>query len=236
MNYKKIYDQLIEKRKINLVSISEIHHIIPRCLGGTNLPENLIKLSIREHFIAHLLLVKIYPENHKLIYSANMMSNFRKYNSKQYKKLKEEFRKLLSKLHTGRIVSEETKQKMSASWTEERKLKFSNIIVSEETKQKMSESHLGFKPSEKHKQIISATHKNKILSEETKFKIRESLIGHIQTEESNKKRSNSLKGRISPMKGKTSSMRGISRDPKILQKAWETRKKNKELRTPVSEV
>ena len=34
----------------------EIHHIIPKALGGGNQENNLIKLTYREHFIAHLML------------------------------------------------------------------------------------------------------------------------------------------------------------------------------------
>lgn len=39
----------------------ELHHIIPKSLGGSNLINNLVLLTAREHFICHWLLVKIYP-------------------------------------------------------------------------------------------------------------------------------------------------------------------------------
>jgi len=35
-----------------------IHHIIPVCDGGDDNPENLVKLTHREHFIFHVLLAK----------------------------------------------------------------------------------------------------------------------------------------------------------------------------------
>lgn len=38
---------------------SHIHHIIPKSLGGTDDPKNLIKLSYRQHFVAHRILLKI---------------------------------------------------------------------------------------------------------------------------------------------------------------------------------
>lgn len=38
---------------------SHVHHIIPKSLGGTDDPKNLIRLSYRQHFIAHRLLLKI---------------------------------------------------------------------------------------------------------------------------------------------------------------------------------
>lgn len=44
----------------------ESHHIIPRCMGGTDDPNNLIDLSFREHFLAHWMLYMAYPKNYKL--------------------------------------------------------------------------------------------------------------------------------------------------------------------------
>ena len=44
----------------------ERHHIIPKCIGGTNDEDNLIDLYAREHFIAHKLLA-IETNNSKLI-------------------------------------------------------------------------------------------------------------------------------------------------------------------------
>ena len=32
---------------------TENHHIIPKCLGGSNLEENLVNLTAREHFVCH---------------------------------------------------------------------------------------------------------------------------------------------------------------------------------------
>lgn len=66
MNYKKIYNTIIERRKISPYDgYSELHHIIPRSLGGSDNKENLVHLSAREHFICHLLLIKIYPSGYK---------------------------------------------------------------------------------------------------------------------------------------------------------------------------
>lgn len=67
MNYKKIYNDLINKfknfeNKENL--FLERHHIIPRCLGGKD-KDNIVLLPTRYHFIAHLLLWKSYPRGTK---------------------------------------------------------------------------------------------------------------------------------------------------------------------------
>jgi len=74
MNYSKIYDCLIEKAKRRtLEGYFEIHHIIPRCMGGSDDNENLVKLTPEEHYLAHQLLVKVYPNNLKLVKAAVMM-------------------------------------------------------------------------------------------------------------------------------------------------------------------
>lgn len=87
MNYKLHYEKLILKarnRSILKSEYSETHHIIPRCMGGDDSKENLIPLFPEEHLVAHLLLVKIYSDNQKLIYAANMMTNFHSIDNKKY--------------------------------------------------------------------------------------------------------------------------------------------------------
>jgi hypothetical protein len=42
-------------------------------MGGSNYTENLVDLTPEEHYVAHQLLVKIYPTNHKLVMAAAMM-------------------------------------------------------------------------------------------------------------------------------------------------------------------
>ena len=41
----------------------EKHHILPKCMGGTDEKDNLIDLFAREHFEAHRLLALENPEN-----------------------------------------------------------------------------------------------------------------------------------------------------------------------------
>lgn len=57
--YYKWYIELIEFRmavKPHPNFYTETHHIIPKSMGGTNKHINLVKLTAREHFIAHLCL------------------------------------------------------------------------------------------------------------------------------------------------------------------------------------
>ena len=71
MDYLKIYNNLVRTRKNiqNLEVYSETHHILPRCLGGTDDADNLVKITYREHYIAHWLLTKIYPKEPKIHYA-----------------------------------------------------------------------------------------------------------------------------------------------------------------------
>lgn len=81
MNYTKIYKSLIERSKFRLLEgYGEKHHIIPKCMGGTDDKSNITILTPEEHYIAHQLLVKIYPNNKKLLSAAMMMCANRKGN------------------------------------------------------------------------------------------------------------------------------------------------------------
>lgn len=100
MDYKKIYDNLILSRNGRPVKKDEYyeeHHIIPKCLGGTNDESNLILLTYREHFIAHLLLTKIYPENRGINYALLCMLRKHTYGrvitSKVYETIKKNYSK-----------------------------------------------------------------------------------------------------------------------------------------------
>jgi hypothetical protein len=75
MNYQKIHDRIIDRAKNRkLDCYKERHHIIPRCMGGTDDSFNLVDLTPEEHYVCHQLLVKIYPNNSKLVYATLAMS------------------------------------------------------------------------------------------------------------------------------------------------------------------
>lgn len=73
MNYLKAYFSIIRNRKNNPLNPEKVylesHHIIPRSLGGSNKKSNLVNLTAREHFICHLLLVKIFEK--RKVYNFN---------------------------------------------------------------------------------------------------------------------------------------------------------------------
>jgi hypothetical protein len=61
LDYKKIYKDFIQNRMSNPPAddeYCEIHHILPKCMGGSNAKSNLIRLRADDHFFAHLILAK----------------------------------------------------------------------------------------------------------------------------------------------------------------------------------
>lgn len=57
--YRRWYNELIARAKNRHLSCYfERHHIKPKALGGGNEKSNIVKLTYREHFLAHWLLTK----------------------------------------------------------------------------------------------------------------------------------------------------------------------------------
>lgn len=76
MDYKRIYGEICDrgqKRSKIKGQYYERHHILPKCQGGDNSIRNLTLLMMREHFLCHWLLTKIYPENRKLMRALVML-------------------------------------------------------------------------------------------------------------------------------------------------------------------
>lgn len=75
MDYSYHYKKLCERAKNRTLDCyTEKHHVIPCCMGGTDDSENLVELTPEEHYVAHQLLVKIYPDHKGLIWAALMMT------------------------------------------------------------------------------------------------------------------------------------------------------------------
>lgn len=68
-----------------------MHHIVPRCLGGSDDPDNLIELTLREHYVAHWMLWKAYPENSSVRFAFYAMCN-KNFKSSHKKKVYQKIR------------------------------------------------------------------------------------------------------------------------------------------------
>jgi len=119
MNYSRHYDRLIDRaRNREVTGYVERHHILPRCLGGSDDASNIVKLTAEEHYVAHQLLVKMHPGNHKLVWALKNMTkgNARQQrNNKEYGWTRRLFAKMLSETSRGRTPSAEARAKMSAA-------------------------------------------------------------------------------------------------------------------------
>ena len=78
--YLNRYNNIIQHFQNTIVEgYYEKHHIIPKCLGGTDEKTNLVLLPTKAHFIAHALLHKAYPNEPKLAQAFGMMVACNKY-------------------------------------------------------------------------------------------------------------------------------------------------------------
>lgn len=130
MDYIRIYNSIINRRKETPIEgYSERHHIVPRSLGGSNDKSNIVKLSAREHFICHWLLVKIHKNCNSSYHS--MMKAFgmmraksplqQRYTSKAFERLKIDFSKTMSESQFGERNSQHKKRWISNKLTKETK-------------------------------------------------------------------------------------------------------------------
>ena len=236
MDYIKIYNQIINRSKERIINEScyyETHHIIPKCIGGNDSDDNKVKLTYREHFICHRLLVKMTNgiNKRKMICALHFTSTINKgqikIGSRKYEKIKKEYSKNISGENHhfyGKKHSKETQRKMSESKK--------GHIVSEETRKKLSEANKGKKLLEETKAKISKSTKGKTVSEEARKNISKSksgknhpLFGKHPSEETRKKLSESHKGKKLPEEQK-----------KKMSEAHKGKKFSKETRRKMSEA
>ena len=100
--YKKfILDIIINRGRFGIPDgeYKEQHHIIPKCMGGSDDEENLVDLLLREHVIAHKLLADIYPGCDDVQYAFWMMCNCREYDDVVTPVEYEAARKIFSENH-----------------------------------------------------------------------------------------------------------------------------------------
>jgi hypothetical protein len=146
--YTKHYNNLISRaknRQSDSTVLYEKHHIIPRSCGGSDDSDNIVNLTLREHFLAHKFLVKIHigQNKNKMLRALYMMSNTR--GMKLPSKLYEEAKTSLRTFSTSKPMSEETRIKigsaMRARWeNDESRAKMLEIANRESTVAKRSES------------------------------------------------------------------------------------------------
>ena len=181
MNYHKIYEDLIIRGQQRVLKdcYIEVHHIIPKCLGGSNDKSNLVKLTPEEHYVAHQLLVKLHPYHPGLICATFLMASAKhkgRTPNKLYGWLRKKAAELNSIRKTGQISpfkgkthTAEAKAKNSAS---KMGCKGPNLgkPMSEEAKEKLSASKRGV-PNPKNSRPCSEEKKAKISATKLRKKL-----------------------------------------------------------------
>lgn len=112
--WKVHYEKLIlrgqtrasSKKEANeLLEYTEKHHIIPVCMGGDNIKDNFVYLTPEEHYVAHQLLAKIFPDNNGLKSACHLMcvdSNGRRVHNREYGWIKRAYAKTVSLQKKGK--------------------------------------------------------------------------------------------------------------------------------------
>jgi hypothetical protein len=113
MDYKRVYREIITRRQENpLDSIyyGELHHIIPKSLGGADSRDNLVRLTAREHFICHALLAEMYEHgssewckmNHAFLMMKSSSTQQQRYcNARLYNSKRKDFSEVMQKSQAG---------------------------------------------------------------------------------------------------------------------------------------
>ena len=224
--YTKCYYSIIDcavSRDLSKEIYTERHHIIPKSLGGSNDPTNLVKLTAKEHRLAHILLPRmtINPAHTKSMWYALWMMLRTKNKNQQrnvskgsaFNLAKIEVAKNSSQLHKGKTVSKETREKLSKS-CKGRSSAFKGKTHSAESKQKLSTARKGKTTAPETVAKILESRQHYCHSTKTRRKIGESQTGKIvvMSDETRKKISDSLKGRVPTwLKGKSGHSKGKPR-------------------------
>lgn len=191
LHYKLLIDRAISenrkryKKSDNRYTYYEKHHISPKCMNGSNNKENLVLLTPDEHYVAHQLLVKMYPENTGLLFAAIKMTLSgcgQRMNNKLYSWIRKRHIENNIRLHKekkigmhGKLHSDDTKKKMSEN----------NYYKNGGLQLKGQDSpSYGLKRSAETRNKISLARagvSNGIRTEETKEKMRESRKKQTKT-------------------------------------------------------
>ena len=112
MDYGRLYTALMERAsQRQLTGYTERHHIIPKCMGGSNVKGNLVLLTAKEHFVAHKLLVRIYPDVRGLWFALIAMGRIPQFKSRIFASERER----AADARRGFTYTDESRLKMSTA-------------------------------------------------------------------------------------------------------------------------
>lgn len=148
MNYALIYRRLVSRAQDRVFAgYAERHHITPKCMGGQDDKANIVRLTPEEHYVAHQLLLKMYPDNTKLLYAATMlaMGHAGRRTNKLYgwikRRVAEDRRQPKSDEHIAKLRGQKRTVEQRARMSDARTGK--RTPHSQQTKDKIAEAHTG---------------------------------------------------------------------------------------------
>jgi hypothetical protein len=185
--YTQIYNTLIERAKSRTLFkdlYTEKHHIIPRSLGGDNSPNNIAILTAKEHYICHLLLIRITegPNRTKMRYAAFKFASCNPYQKQRHKVTARQYQYLKEQLAIAN--KERPGPNLGKRLSQEQKDKISSSLKGKNTTPKTDE----------HRKAISLAKTGQKQSQATKDKRAHSLTGGKRSTETKAKMSNWQKG------------------------------------------
>jgi hypothetical protein len=198
MNYLKHYNLLIERGKNRVLEgYVERHHIIPRCLGGSNDVSNLVQLTPEEHYVAHQLLHKMHPNVVGLAYAMAMFqANNHHLSNKIYGWVKRKIA-IARTFEPPRKLSEESKIKlglrMKKTWQKRKAMGESHVIADKIKATRIANGSYNF--TEEHKANISKGGMGKVLTKEQRAKLSQALKGKPKTAEHIQKVADAQRGK-----------------------------------------
>jgi hypothetical protein len=167
---------------------AEVHHIVPRSLGGSDDADNLIQLTARQHYIAHWMLARALGGSAARAFF--MMSNFGKYgqvNSTTYQIARQEYALLVGDQMRGKVMPP----------------------VSDDTREKQRQAKLGRKLSPEHIEKVRRARIGKKMGPEFAAKVSEAKrgrsngrLGHIMSEATKQRIGDAQRGSLNHMTGK----------------------------------
>lgn len=217
MDYHRIYAEFIKDRRIRepaLTGYVERHHIVPRCMGGGNEVDNIIRLTAGDHFFAHLMLAKMHGG--KLWYAVHALSNGAKIGKRvadpafvlrarrYYASIKEGYGRMHSARMKGRfkgaahpmfgkpcspIALEKLKQRLADGFCP---------MASADARAKISAALTGRAMSPEWRERIAASRRGKKLSDETRAAISRGHTGLKRSAEAVAKQAAAVRGRPKP--------------------------------------
>lgn len=164
MDYQRQYDLLIQSRRRRVINKGyDRHHINPRCIGGSDCKDNIIRLTPKEHFIAHLLLAKIHGG--VLWYPVHLMARRVGKGSRHYKRMRDELRVKRSEKANRQWADPEMRDKMSAGMR--------GRVLSPESRAEVSEKMKAKWADPEYREMATKARQGRVMSPEARKRMSE---------------------------------------------------------------